>query len=297
MRARERTPTRDGLLERADRQLGLLRYDDLRAAGLGRSAIGRRVAAGRLTRIHHCVYAFGHTCLTDEARWLAALWACDSSAALSHLSAAAYHRWLPVDPTAPIHVSTTKSLRSRPGIIVHRVRRLERIDCFHAHPLTVTTVPRTLLDLADLLPWPAYRGIADRAGGLRLDKLADARERAPGRRGAPLVRRLLEADDAHTRSEFERRYLAFARAHGLPRPDGVNVRVAGHLVDCLYEDAKLALELDGRAYHERRDQMRADRRRDSDLQIAGYRVLRLLWDDLHAEQAVESARRVQAMLV
>src|SRR5690606_21474739 len=106
-------------------------------------------------------------------------------------------------------------------------------DVFRKGHLAVTTMPRTLVDLADVLAWPDYRAVADGLRVLRLDKVREAQRRAPNRRGAPLVTRLVEADDAHTRSEFERRYLRFCRAHGLPRPDALNVGVAGHTADCV----------------------------------------------------------------
>jgi very-short-patch-repair endonuclease len=296
MRAQGHKPTPDGLLERADRQFGILRYEDLRGAGLSPAAIGRCMASGRLTRIHHRVYAFGHTCLTDEGRWLAALWACDPSAALSHLSAGTYHRWRSATPGEPVHVSTTSTVTSRPGLVVHRVRHLDRVDVFRPHPLAVTTMPRTIVDLADVLPWHEFRSVADGLRRLPTAEITEVLRRLPNRRGAPSVRRLLEADETHTKSEFERRYLRFVAVQGLPRPDAVNVRIGRHTIDCLYREARLALELDGRAYHERRGQMRADRRRDSDLQLAGLHVLRLVWDDLHTDEAMQTAQRVGAML-
>lgn len=286
------------LLERANAQWGIVRHEHLLDVGLSQDAITRRLASGRLTRLHEEVYAFGHTCLRDEGLWLAAQWACGPDAVLSHLTAAAFHGMVAGRAAEHVHVTTTRRRHSRDGIAVHRVRRLDRVDVFRPGLLAVTTIPRTLVDLADVLDWAEYRVIADRLPDLRLEALRVARARAPNRRGAPLVTRLLEADDAHTRSEFERRYLRFCRTHGLPRPDALNVRVAGHRADCVYEegDRRLVVELDGRAYHERRGQMRADRRRDSDYQLAGYRILRVIWDDLHPDEAGATADRVRRML-
>jgi very-short-patch-repair endonuclease len=56
------------------------------------------------------------------------------------------------------------------------------------------------------------------------------------------------------------------------------------------------VELDGRAHHERRAQMRADRRGDADLQLAGLRVLRLVWEQLDPEEAPATARLVRGFL-
>jgi very-short-patch-repair endonuclease len=296
MREREDTPTDLHLLECANRQFGLLRDEDLLAAGLSRSGVGRRVDAGRLTRKHAGVFTFGHSVLRDEGIWLAARWACGPGAVLSHLTAAQFHGWPVPEPPTAVHITTTASRKSRPGIVIHRTRRLESVDVFRPGLLVVTAIPRTFVDLADVLSWPEYRALADAQRSLRPDAIRAAQERTPGRRGAPLVTRLVEADDAHTKSEFERRFLRFLRAHGLPRPDGVNVQVAGHEADCVYRDARLVVELDGRAFHRRRSQMRADRRRDTDYQLAGHRIMRLVWDDLHADVAHDTAARLRRML-
>lgn len=284
------------LAELADRQFGLLRHADLMAAGLTRHDIAARIQARRLARLHHLVYAFGHTALRDEGRWLAALWACGDAAVLSHGSASAYNGWSVEDPGAPVHVTTTGTIRTRPGIVVHRVCRLDRVDVFRRHPFAVTTIPRTFVDLADVLTWREFRAVADAQASLRLDSIAAAQRRAGRRVGRGRVTRLIQADDAHTKSEFERRYLRFARAQGVPRPHGLNVKVAGHRADCLYAAERLVVELDGRAFHARRAQMRADRLRDTRYQVAGYLILRLVWDDLHPDEAAATAARVTALL-
>jgi hypothetical protein len=284
------------VLALANDNFGIVRHGDLVRVGLSQGQIKRRLASGRLTRLHDRVYAFGHSALRDEGRWLAALWACGPDGALSHTSASAWFGWSVEAPEDPVHVTTTRSVHSRPGIVVHRVRRLERVDLFHRPQFVVTTMPRTLVDLADLLDWPAFRAVADGQRRLRLDSIRAAQRRAPNRPGAPLVRRLLDADDAHTKSEFERRFLRFCTAHGLPRPDALNETLAGHTADCVYSGRRLVIELDGRAFHSRRAQMRADRMRDTAYQLAAFRILRLVWDDLHPGEASQTAARVRAML-
>lgn len=285
------------LLQLANRQFGVLHHADLVRFGLTQTVIREWLRCGRLTRLHHCVYALGHSVLRDEGRWLAAVWAGGPGAVLSHSSAAAFHGLYAEESGADVHVSTTRRATSRPGLVVHRVRYLDmRRDVFHPHPLKVTTIPRTLVDIADELEWPAYRDAADKVTHLRLDRVAATQQRAPGRRGAPLVRRFLEADDAHAKSEFERRYTRFADRHSLPGPDHRNAWLAGHKPDCIYERARLVVELDGRAYHQRRREMRKDRQRNTDYQLAGYRIVRLLWDDLHAGEAGRTAAQLRRML-
>jgi very-short-patch-repair endonuclease len=285
------------LLKLANAQFGVLRYEQLVTTGLGRNAIRARQTTCRLNRIHDQVYAFGHTALRVEAHWLAGLWVAGSGAALTHWSAGAYHGWRLVPPDDDVHVSVTGTVRSRDGLTVHRVHRLDRIDILDAHPLRVTHVPRTLVDLADVMDWASFRALADNLPSLPTKQLRAAQGRAPKRPGRGRVTRLIEADDAHTKSEFERRFLRFLAAHRLPRPDAVNERVAGHKADCVYRTGtRLVVELDGRAFHRRRAQMRADRARDTDYQLDGYRIMRLVWDDLHPDAAARTADRLARML-
>jgi very-short-patch-repair endonuclease len=193
-------------------------------------------------------------------------------------------------------VSISRDIKSRAGIVVHRTRHLDPVDVMHHGLLAVTRQPRTLVDLADVVSYAELRGVADGLRRLDLPALRAAQARAPNRRGAGRVARLVASDRQRTRSAFERRFLRFCAAHGLPRPDATNVVLAGHEVDALYRTAGLAVELDGRAHHERRGQMRADRRRDADLQLAGLLVLRLVWEQLHREEAPATTALVQRLL-
>ncbi len=289
------TPFELELLELANRQHGVVHGDQLRRRGLDATAIYRRVCCGRLTRLHDGVFAWGHTALTEEGRWLAALWACGPGCALSHWSCAACLH-IGEEPDTDVHVSTTRSIRSRPGIVVHRVKRLDPVDVRRRGLLRITAVPRTLVDLADVASYAELRAATDTLRSFSPTALAAAQRRAPGRPGRGQVTRLLEADQAHTKSELERRYLRFLRRHGLPRPSGLNVWVAGHKADCVYEEQRLVVELDGRAYHLRRAQIDADHRRDEDYQLSGRLILRLLWDDFHPANEAKTVERVQRML-
>jgi hypothetical protein len=67
------TPLDQRVAELAGRQWGVVSLAQLRAAGLSYDAVRSRVRAGRLHRLHHGVYAVGHTVLRREGRWLAAV--------------------------------------------------------------------------------------------------------------------------------------------------------------------------------------------------------------------------------
>jgi hypothetical protein len=120
----------------------------LRELGLGDRAVSKRVAAGRLHRVHRGVYAVGHRALSQEGRWMAAVLMAGEGAALSHLSAALLWRvwrgratW--IDVVAP------HARRSRDGVRIHECRRLDPRDITTWRGIPVTTVARTLVDLTD----------------------------------------------------------------------------------------------------------------------------------------------------
>ena len=281
------------LVELAERQEGLLKREELNALGVSDDAIFARVQAGRLHRRHREIYTLGHRLLRPRGEWLAACWAVPGCV-LSHLSAAAFHTWVPDPPEQ--HVTTIRKARSRGTLRVHRVDRLWLADV-ERHPLLAVTTPaRTICDLATILEWSELRAVADRVRRLDLDAIRAAQDRAPNRPGAAKVRRLIDRLDAHTKSEFERRYLRFCRRHGVPLPDAVNAELGGFLVDCSYERQRLVVELDGRAFHARQDQMRTDRRRDRKLLGRGRSTVRLVWEDLDEESAAETAADLKRIL-
>lgn len=279
----------------AARQHGVVTRAQLRHLGFSRDGVLSWIGRGRLYQRHRGVYAVGRAELSRRGEWLAAVWACGDGAVLSHFSAGAVHA-MARETGTDVHVSTMGACRSRPGIVVHRTRHLDAADVMHHGLLPVTRQPRTLVDLADVLSYRELRELADGLRRLDLPALQGAQARAPNRRGAPRVSQLVASDRTRTRSAFERRFLRFCTAHGLPRPDATNVRLGHHEVDALYAAAGLAVELDGRAHHERRGQMRADRRRDADLQLAGLRVLRLVWEQLDRDEAAGTAALVHGLL-
>jgi predicted transcriptional regulator of viral defense system len=97
----------------AKRQHGVVSLTELLTLGVTERAVSRRVQAGRFHRVHRGVYAVGHSGLTKEGRWLAAVFACGRGPALSHRSAAALWGMAPV-PGRPIDVTFPRP----PGVAV-----------------------------------------------------------------------------------------------------------------------------------------------------------------------------------
>ncbi len=262
----------------AVRQHGVVTTPQLAAAGVGRNGITRRVADGRLHRLHRGVFLLGP--LTGPwTKEMAAVLACGEIAVLSHRSAAALWRirraWL-----GPPEVTVTDGRsRGRPGLRVYRTRRLDPRETRRREGVPVTSPARTLLDLAGVLP---ERDLARAVEEAQVLKLATPRELAHvtgrGRPGSAALRAVLnlQHEPSLTRSEAELAFLELVRSAGLPDPE-TNVNVLGHEVDFLWREQKLIVEVDGFAYHSSRQAFERDRRRDARLQAAGFRVIRFTY--------------------
>jgi very-short-patch-repair endonuclease len=278
-------------------QPGVVARAELVELGLGRRAIAHRVANGRLHVVHRGVYAVGHARLSRAGRWMAAVLAAGPGAALSHRSAAAL--WGIRDTSrSSIEVIAPRQCR-RPGIDAHRIS-LEADEVTTESGIRVTTVTRTLLDLAEqLTPHQLERAIHEAeyhrlTSPVSLDALLT---RHLKRRGTAALRAIVDRGRLghdRTRNDFEADFLAFLDAHALPRPR-TNVLIAGYEVDALWLDQRLIVELDGRQAHHTTNAFERDRAKDRHLQIHGYRVVRVTWRQLYADDA-RLARDLSALL-
>lgn len=260
-----------------------------------------RLKRGQLLPLHRGVYAVGHTQLRREGRWLAAVLAVGPGAALSHRSAAALHGIR--DSSGVVDVTTTRRVRTR-GVVVHHTTTLDMSDVTIHSGIPVTTVARTLVDLSAILPANRVAMLlreTDRLGRLDTAALDAVLKRTSGRgsagRGA-----LQAALAAHERlatsltlSELEDRFLALLDAEGLPRPL-TNHRVHGMRVDAAWTHERIAVELDGWAYHHDRGAFQTDRARDLALVRAGWTVARFTHADVVDRPAhvADSLRELRA---
>ena len=281
----------------ADRQHGVIARTQLKALGLSDREVGYRLELGRLQLLHRSVYAVGHGRLSREARWTAAVLAGGSGAALRRRSASAL--WGFHAGGARIEVATPTQRRSRDGILFHHAKL--RPDELTEHDgIPVTTVPRTLFDLATVLRPRQLERALNEVEALQLWNelsLLDLLHRYPGRPGAAAIRALLAARDQGAtiiRSELELKFLELLDAAGLPSPE-TNVFIEGLEVDCLWRAQRLAVELDGRDFHSTRAAFERDRERDRILQVAGWRPVRVTWRQLHASPQ-RLARDLQRLL-
>jgi hypothetical protein len=274
-------------------QEGIVTAAQLAGLGLGRGAVEHRVLRGLLRQVHPNVFAVGHPRLTLRGRWLAAVWACGPRAALSHRDAAALHGIRP-SSRSTIDVSTPdRGRKGHAGIQVHRVRRLHPDDVTTAGLIPVTTVARTIVDLAEVTRRDGVARAwheADVRRALDVTAVAAAVGRVTGRRSLrPVVELIEAAHDAVDGGELARRFLVLCRRAGLPEPVvGGHIEVNGRSweVDFSWPARRVCVETDGGAVHRTRRAFETDRVRDGDFLVSGWRVLRLTWRRIRDEPDV-----------
>jgi len=169
--------------------------------------------------------------------------------------------------------------------------------------IPVTSVARTLLDLSAVVrPNDLELAIdrAERSGLLDLTAVVEVLDRANGRKGATALRRAVAAYEPSTqKSELER---AFKRLLGTA-PDitspAFNALVNGETrtieVDAYWDHQRLAVQLDGFAFHHTRRDRERDALSDADLELAGCRAMRLTWDDVTVN-GERTLRRIRVAL-
>jgi very-short-patch-repair endonuclease len=278
-RAQARLERLDQLItDLCDRQEGVVSHRQLLSLGISRAAIETRLLRGSLYLKHLGVYSVGRRQLSQRGEWMAAVLACGDEALLGYWDAMALHRLL--EKRRPeIHVIGRRSRHHRPGIVVHRPRSIHPDDRTIVDGIPVTSVARTLVDLAAVAaPRVVERASdeAERLGVLDIEQLSALCQRSHGRRGLSSIRQILagHAPAAGTDSLFEVVFQKLCQEEGFPRPL-TNVSVAGFVVDAYWPDCELVVELDGYEYHHTRRAFERDRARDAALRLAGKEVLRV----------------------
>jgi predicted transcriptional regulator of viral defense system len=276
----------------AANQQGRVARRQLIALGITHQTIVVRRRRGTLREVHRGVYAVGHAAPTREADWQAAVLATGPGCALSHLSAAELWRLIPYRE-GHVHVTVNAKRRRQSGIVAHRAG-LHGDEVTAHNGIPVTTVPRTLLDLATYLGSTGLRRAIRQCEYLSLASLHEVGEllaRYPNRRGRARLRRALEGVQAapgYTRSVLEEEFLSLVEEVGLPAPElnGVLVLAGKQIeVDCLWRTQRLAVELDGGQAHKTEFAFEEDRRRDRALIAAGFTPMRVTWTSLRSERS------------
>jgi hypothetical protein len=260
--------------------------------GLTPRAIQSRAQVGRLHRVHSGVYSTTPPALLPvRACWLAAVLACGPGAVLSHRSAAAL--WgIHASSRAATDVTTlTGRGRKVDGVEAHRAATLTPADITTVDGIPVTSIARTILDLASVVLRRRVERAIDQAeelGWFDLQALDDVLHRNPTLRGTPIVLAVLDEyqrAEPHlstlTESPLEDGFLALCDAAGFPRPEVQQYLTlpGGDVIraDFLWRAQRIVVETDGRKGHTTSWSREQNARRDLLLTQAHWRPVRLTW--------------------
>jgi predicted transcriptional regulator of viral defense system len=248
--------------------------------GYSRVGVKRLVDSGRLHRVYRGVYAVGHRDLSLHGECLAAVLAVGPGSLLSYYSAGwLWGIWR--GSSKPIHVTAfvPRHHAAQKGITRHRARNLVEADRALVVGIPVTSVARTILDLAWKLRGDQLARVlaqAEDLGLLDLDELYAVIERNRGHHGAKRLRDALTTYERpmYSRSEFERRFVAHLIGAELPRPT-TGWNEVGHELDVYWPERRFAVELDTFETHGNRASFESDRARDLTLALAGIETIRV----------------------
>lgn len=263
------------------------------AAVVPHHVIDRAVASACLVRVCPQTYADPDRLADPRTHFRAALAYAGPGAALSHLSGLS--QWdLPVPATDAVHILTgrDRQLRGAPGLVVHRRAGFVAEPPHAVLRLGLSTVR---LDQCLIDSWPLLTGDDQRAPMLvavqnrlttpqRLLDRADGASNIPGR-GELLKLIGLLADGCRSQLEIWG-YLHVFRHRSLPaaeRQFTVSLGARTVYLDVAYPGVKVDVELDGSAYHSKREDHERDARRDVALATYGWQTLRFTHRRLHAE--------------
>ena len=271
----------------AARQYSLAQHDHALEVGMTPRQVQDRLAAGLLVPIHRGVYRMAGAPESVEQSLLAACMAAGQGSVASHRSAAALWRLRGIEcrhPEITVPGTACPTLRS---VVVHRTGRLEPIDVSRCWRIPVTTPARTLLDLGAVLEVEGVESALEDALMRRLvtfELLGRTLSRlgGPGRRGAGVLRGLIEERDpatAPTQSVLEDGLMRVLRQGGLPEPVG-QYEVGGVRLDFAYPHLRLGIEADSRIWHGGRLDVQRNSDKGNVLVARGWRVLHFTWGDV-----------------
>ncbi|MGH2839913.1 MAG: type IV toxin-antitoxin system AbiEi family antitoxin domain-containing protein [Solirubrobacteraceae bacterium] len=274
----------------ASGQHGRVSRERLRAAGIDAKRIDRWIADGRLRRVHHGIYAVGHTARSDHAELIAAVLACGEGAVASHHSAAHLLGLTRTRPREPHVTVPTTAGRARPGIVIHRVKQLHWLDAMTWQDIRTTTPARLLLDLAPRLNSPDLTRLCHQAWIHHSTTPRQVEACIARNPRKPAIAELRQAHGADvTLSELEDGFLALLKRHDLPQPR-TNIDRHGDKVDCHWPTHNLTIELVSYRYHATRHAFETDIARRRRSHHTAYS-----WGDIHERGTHTAAELARAL--
>jgi very-short-patch-repair endonuclease len=275
------------------------------------SSVTRWMTRGDLVLVHPGVLALADCADEWPVRARAAvLWA---RGPLSHLSALAVHRLVPVPPP-PLHVTVPADRwpRGCSDVVAHRTTL--PLDTVRVTGLPVLDAARSLVDSwswaavprrdphaareVPLVRQAVIEAVRTRAVDVEEVRAASVRQRLHA--GRPALTDLLDLVAGGCQSELEvfgvlhvlrgAGMPPFVQQHRVGPADGRSV-----FLDAAWPELRVAVELDGAAFHGSRDQRERDLRRDTALAALGWVVLRFSYRRLTTDPA-GCRREIEAVL-
>jgi hypothetical protein len=292
---------------------------ELRERGFSAAELSRRVRTGELARLRRGAYEL--PIVEDRAEGVilrhrrlihATTPQLGPGAVVSHASAAVLHG-LPVWPSAVARVQVTRDRSNgarRRSVLQVYGAALPECDVSVVDGIVVTSVARTVLDLARTLPWEQAVAAGDRAlaGGLDPAELDEVLARMAHWRGAPQARRVVGVLDPVSESPGESVSRVRFVEQGIPAPTSQFVVVGrrGEQVaraDFGWEERRTVGEFDGKIKYGRllragdrlEDVVFAEKQREDAIRDEGWQVVRWCWADLYRPGVIgERLRRAFA---
>jgi hypothetical protein len=290
----------------AEAHHGMFSFRHLQELGVTRGERDQRLESGRWLISHDRAYRLAGAPTSWRGELLAAVWAGGVRAVASHRSAAGLYQ-IPGGREDIVEITCPRWRRTRhDGLVVHETTAVSARDHTVVDNIPMTTVERTIFDLAAVCsPFTIELAIdnALRRELTTLDKLGATLLRVGkrGRKGTKLLRGFLADRDpayAPTESERELMLLRVLREHGLPEPERQFsiYDSAGNFIarpDLVYRDLKIAMEYDSFQYHVgKRPHVRDSRRRNA-MSGVGWAVLVATAEDLRFGNGAEFVREVR----
>jgi very-short-patch-repair endonuclease/predicted transcriptional regulator of viral defense system len=289
---------------------GALLLRDIRALGVSRGALARRVRSGSMRRAARGVYVLvaardmWTSLAVAQLRWPGAVACGTTAAALWGLDA--FDRPDPAGLARPQVMMRSARSGAPPG--VHRTRFLHDSDVCVRHGLRVTSVVRTLGDLAQQAEPDDGADEVERAleSALRrgLTTVAALEARLAGKigRGRSVLAKVLEVrgqGTPATDSDPETRLVQLIRRYGLP--SGVRQFELWHedrfvaRPDLFYPTELLAVEVDGSETHATPAALQADLDRQNRMTLVGIVLLRFTYQDVTRRPRTVAGRLAAAL--
>lgn len=279
----------------------MISLPQLIAIGLSQQAVSKRVASGRLHRVHRGVFSVGHRLLSTQGRRLAAVLACGSGAHLSHRAAGS--EWGIVRWSGKAEVLVPAPRAGPPGVIVRSSLLLpDEVKVEDGIPLTSPI--RTLFDLASVLPPDRLLNAINEVDERQLwgpVSIGAMLERHRGERGAGRLRAVLGGVGyGIPRRELEEAFARFVSQRGLPRPhlnEPLRIGDDYFVADALWRERRLVVELHSARHHGTGPKISRDAGRDRRLLLAGWTVVHVTWPQLNDPREAAALARDLSLLL